>query len=259
MASASDHPCPWHAGARRVPGACARTGRFVLIDGLNIVAGGIIDMKGYPDQRSIGHYHARRTSISSPSRDGADNACVRNGHRGGVLWFTGLSGAGKSTPSPWRWSSELFNQGYQVYVLDGDNVRHGLNANLGFSPEDRAENIRRVGEVAALFADAGLIVITSFISPYRADRERARARPAPSTRSTSRPTSPPARSATPRVSTEGAAGRDRRFTASPRPTKNQTAPNSSSTPLHESIDGSVRAIVNYVERKFVQQAQSALE
>ena len=68
----------------------------------------------------------------------------------------------------------LFDKGYQVYVLDGDNVRTGLNANLGFSPEDRAENIRRVGEVAALLADAGLIVITAFISPYRADRERAR-------------------------------------------------------------------------------------
>ena len=70
---------------------------------------------------------------------------------------------------------ELFRRGYQVYVLDGDNVRHGLNANLGFSPEDRAENIRRVGEVAALFADSGQIVVTAFISPYRADRQRARA------------------------------------------------------------------------------------
>jgi bifunctional enzyme CysN/CysC len=69
----------------------------------------------------------------------------------------------------------LFRRGYSVYVLDGDNVRQGLNANLGFSPEDRAENIRRIGEVAALFADAGLITITSFISPYRADRRRARA------------------------------------------------------------------------------------
>ena len=69
---------------------------------------------------------------------------------------------------------ELFRRGYHPYVLDGDNVRYGLNANLGFSPEDRAENIRRVGEVAALFADAGMIVITAFISPYRADRQRAR-------------------------------------------------------------------------------------
>jgi bifunctional enzyme CysN/CysC len=69
---------------------------------------------------------------------------------------------------------ELFVRGYQVYVLDGDNVRHGLNANLGFSPEDRAENIRRIGQVASLFADAGMIAITAFISPYRTDRQRAR-------------------------------------------------------------------------------------
>jgi bifunctional enzyme CysN/CysC len=69
---------------------------------------------------------------------------------------------------------ELFTRGYHVYVLDGDNVRHGLNANLGFSPDDRAENIRRIGEVAALFADSGMIAITAFISPYRSDRQRAR-------------------------------------------------------------------------------------
>ena len=91
-----------------------------------------------------------------------------------MLWFTGLSGAGKSTLAL-ALERELFAKGYQVYVLDGDNIRTGLNANLGFSPEDRAENIRRVGEVAALFADAGFIVISSFISPYRSDRERARA------------------------------------------------------------------------------------
>ena len=91
-----------------------------------------------------------------------------------MLWFTGLSGTGKSTLAL-ALERELFAKGYQVYVLDGDNIRAGLNANLGFSPEDRAENIRRVGEVASLFADAGFIVISSFISPYRSDRERARA------------------------------------------------------------------------------------
>src|SRR5262249_18169897 len=94
--------------------------------------------------------------------------------KGGVLWFTGLSGAGKSTLAM-EIEQRLFQKGYHVYVLDGDNVRRGLNANLGFSPEDRAENIRRVGEVAALFADSGLICLTAFIAPYRADRERARA------------------------------------------------------------------------------------
>ena len=98
----------------------------------------------------------------------------QTGHKGGVLWFTGLSGAGKSTLAL-ELERQLYRRGYHVYVLDGDNVRSGLNANLGFSPEDRGENIRRVGELAALFADAGLIVIAAFISPYQADRDRARA------------------------------------------------------------------------------------
>lgn len=96
------------------------------------------------------------------------------GHRGGVLWLTGLSGAGKTTLAIGL-ERRLFEQGMRVIVLDGDNVRHGLNADLGFSPEDRAENIRRIGEVAALYADAGLIVITAFISPYLEDRDQARA------------------------------------------------------------------------------------
>ena len=90
-----------------------------------------------------------------------------------MLWLTGLSGAGKSTLA-FALEEELFARGYQVYVLDGDNVRHGLNADLGFSHHDRTENIRRVGEVAALFADAGLVCISAFISPYRADRDVAR-------------------------------------------------------------------------------------
>lgn len=96
-----------------------------------------------------------------------------NGHRGGILWMTGLSGAGKSTIGV-EVERRLFERGYQAVLLDGDNVRLGLNADLGFSPKDRAENIRRVGEVASLFADAGLIVLTAFISPYAADRDRVR-------------------------------------------------------------------------------------
>lgn len=97
----------------------------------------------------------------------------RNGHRGAVVWLTGLSGAGKSTLAHGlEW--ELFSRQFHVCVLDGDNIRHGLNANLGFSPEDRIENIRRVGEVARLMADSGMVAITAFISPYRADRRRAR-------------------------------------------------------------------------------------
>ena len=97
----------------------------------------------------------------------------RNRHKGGVLWLTGLSGAGKSTLAV-EVERALFSEGYHVYVLDGDNLRHGLNSNLGFSHEDRTENIRRVGEVAALFAEAGFVCVSAFISPYRADREGAR-------------------------------------------------------------------------------------
>ena len=97
----------------------------------------------------------------------------RNRHKGGVLWFTGLSGSGKSTLAI-ALEEALFGRGYQVYVLDGDNVRAGLTSDLGFSHEDRTENIRRVGEVAALFAQAGVICISAFISPYRDDRALAR-------------------------------------------------------------------------------------
>ncbi len=96
-----------------------------------------------------------------------------NGHSGGVLWLTGLSGSGKSTLA-FEVEKRMFEEGYQVYVLDGDNIRYGLSSDLGFSPEDRVENIRRVGEIAALFADAGNVVVTAFISPYRRDRELAR-------------------------------------------------------------------------------------
>jgi bifunctional enzyme CysN/CysC len=98
---------------------------------------------------------------------------LANGHRGGVLWLTGLSGSGKTTLAL-ELERRLHEAGRLAYVLDGDNVRQGLSADLGFSPDERAENIRRIGEVAALFADAGYIVITAFISPYRRDRQRAR-------------------------------------------------------------------------------------
>lgn len=97
-----------------------------------------------------------------------------NGHRGAVLWFTGLSGCGKSTIAN-AVDQLLFERGIHTFVLDGDNIRMGLNKNLGFSPADRTENIRRIGEVAKLFADAATIVSTAFISPYRADRDMVRA------------------------------------------------------------------------------------
>ena len=111
--------------------------------------------------------------VTVESQIATEDRTSRNGHKGGVLWFTGLSGSGKSTLAT-ELERRLFNAGYNVYVLDGDNVRHGLSSDLGFSPADRTENIRRIGEIAALFANAGLIVITAFISPYRKDRETAR-------------------------------------------------------------------------------------
>ena len=102
-----------------------------------------------------------------------DERAALKGHRSGILWFTGLSGAGKSTIA--NAVDTILNQkGFHTYLLDGDNVRHGLNKNLGFSAEDRAENIRRIGEVAKLMADGGLITLTAFISPYRVDRDAVR-------------------------------------------------------------------------------------
>ncbi len=96
------------------------------------------------------------------------------GQRPAILWFTGLSGAGKSTIAN-TVESRLSELGHHTFLLDGDNVRHGLNKNLGFSDADRSENIRRIGEVAKLFVDTGLIVMTAFISPFRADRDMVRA------------------------------------------------------------------------------------
>ena len=96
-----------------------------------------------------------------------------NGHNGGVFWFTGLSGAGKSTLAH-SVEESLYQKGYRTFVLDGDNVRHGLCADLSFSDEDRKENIRRVGHMSMLYVEAGIIVLTAFISPFRADRENVR-------------------------------------------------------------------------------------
>ncbi len=142
-------------------------GRFILLDGLDIVAGGTI-LDVLPSRASA----ARNLVPVAHAIDAATRA-RRNGHRGAVLWFTGLPASGKSTISM-AVERRLFERGHQTYVLDGDNVRTGLCRDLGFSAADRRENVRRVGEVAALFADAGLIVLAAFISPYRADRAEAR-------------------------------------------------------------------------------------
>ncbi len=103
----------------------------------------------------------------------SDDRCKLNGHKGAVLWFTGLSACGKSTVAN-TVDHKLHEMGKHTTVLDGDNVRHGLNKNLGFSAEDRAENIRRIGEVAKLFCENGILTLTAFISPYRADRDNNR-------------------------------------------------------------------------------------
>lgn len=102
-----------------------------------------------------------------------DRAAAR-GHRGATLWLTGLPGSGKSTVAH-ALERRLVARGCAAYVLDGDNVRHGLSSDLGFSPEDRREHLRRVGEVARLFTDAGMLVLCAFVSPYRTDREQIRA------------------------------------------------------------------------------------
>src|SRR4029077_15528738 len=145
-------------------------GRFVLVDDGQICGGGIIFGGVYTDRQVA----KSKNIFWTEGKITARHRAIRSGHRGAVVWFTGLSGAGKSTIAV-ALERELFLRAMHPYVLDGDNIRHGLNSNLGFSPEDRVENIRRVSAVAQLMADAGNVVITAFISPYRDDRQRARA------------------------------------------------------------------------------------
>ena len=144
-------------------------GRFVLIDAGRISGGGTIFGGLYTNRAEV----KSKNIFWSEGKITAQSRARQNGHRGAVVWLTGLSGAGKSTIAQ-ALEVELFSRGMHTYVLDGDNIRHGLNSNLGFSPEDRVENIRRVGEVAKLMADAGTVAITAFISPYKIDRRRAR-------------------------------------------------------------------------------------
>ncbi len=149
-------------------GRATALARLVIVDRLpqpDIVGGGIV--------LSTTPAMARAAAAATEARVSADERRVRQGHRGAVVWLTGLSGSGKSTLANGL-ERTLFDRGLQVTVLDGDRVRFGLNADLGFSQEDRRENIRRIAEVAKLFAESGVIAITSFISPYAADRERAR-------------------------------------------------------------------------------------
>jgi bifunctional enzyme CysN/CysC len=141
----------------------ARTGRFVLVSGYDIAGGGII-LSDAPAE-------AHTTLVASRPRVAETQRASRFGHRGGIVWLTGLSGAGKSTLAR-RLEERLFAAGWNAVVLDGDNLRLGLNSDLDFSAAGRTENVRRTGEVASLFAEAGFIAIGALISPYRADRVR---------------------------------------------------------------------------------------
>jgi adenylyl-sulfate kinase len=149
------------------------TGRFVIVDGLEVAGGGIVAADRYP-KRTADSTHRSDNIYWSQGKVTAEHRARRNGHAARVVWLTGLSGAGKSTIAT-ELERELFNMGKQAYVLDGDNIRHGLCSDLAFAPQDRKENIRRIGEVAKLFMDAGIICITAFISPYRSDRDLVRA------------------------------------------------------------------------------------
>ena len=150
-----------------------QTGNFILVDRISnatVAAGMILDrhMERPTEKKAVTRNIVREVSLVS-----REEREQRLGQRGATLWLTGLSGSGKSTVAK-QLEQTLLERGCFCYILDGDNVRHGLNKDLGFSADDRQENIRRIAEVANLFSDAGLIVITAFISPYRADRDRAR-------------------------------------------------------------------------------------
>jgi bifunctional enzyme CysN/CysC len=142
-------------------------GGFILIDRQTNVTAGV----GMIDFALVRAANLRWQDLDT----NRDARAALKGQRPAVLWFTGLSGAGKSTIANLV-ERRLYAMGRHTYVLDGDNVRHGLNRDLGFTEADRVENIRRVSEVAALFAEAGLLVIVAFISPYRAERDEARRR-----------------------------------------------------------------------------------
>ena len=147
-----------------------KTGRFCILDEEKIIAGGIVNLQNFPDQKdTIQTKNIKPVSFSVTEIDRA----LRYNHRSAIIWMTGLSGSGKSTIAK-EIEKKLFLKNYNVFVLDGDNLRMGINRGLGFSSEDRKENIRRTAEVARLLAQAGFIVIVSLISPYISERKKAR-------------------------------------------------------------------------------------
>ncbi len=145
-----------------------RTGRGVLARDHRVVGGFVVE--ALPERTAVAAA-LNLTTVDAPVT--AAERAAANGHRGGVLWLTGLSGAGKSSLAM-PLLRRLADRGRQAYVLDGDNIRQGLNSDLGFRPEDRTENIRRTAEVARLMADAGLVVVVALISPLASDRAMAR-------------------------------------------------------------------------------------
>ncbi len=149
------------------------TGRFSILKDHRVVGGGIISSNDYPNQRKTKNRQLKNITPINLSVTEIDRL-TKYGHRSGIIWLTGLSGSGKSTLAKGI-EKKLFHKGYNIYVLDGDNLRNGLNKDLGFSADDRMENIRRTSEVASLFSFAGFIVIASLISPYRSERKKARA------------------------------------------------------------------------------------
>ena len=148
------------------------TGRFCLLDENEIVAGGILNLKNFPDQREV-LSESKKNIIPEEFYVSEIDRSVMLKHRPGIIWLTGLSGSGKSTIAKGV-EKKLFSDHFNVFSLDGDNLRLGLNKDLSFSPEDRTENIRRTAEVAKLFSQAGFLVIVSLISPYRSERRKAR-------------------------------------------------------------------------------------
>lgn len=231
--------------ARLIP----RIGRFVLRDGTDVAGGGLIRLSGVADLRPV----TSATALSPVDhRVTSELRAQRTGHRGGVLWLTGLSGAGKSTLAM-AVEEHLFRKGYAVYVLDGDNVRGGLNADLGFSPTDRVENIRRVGHLAALFADAGFICITAFISPYATDRAQARAAAGAAFHeiyvnadiATCERRDPKG------LYKRARAGELAEFTGVSSPYEPPEAPELAIDTVRQPIETSVEQVVDYVERNFV--------
>lgn len=149
----------------------SETGRFVLVAGSRICGGGIVRNADYEDQGQRGI--ASDNLTWTVGRISSENRADLLGHRGLVVWLTGLSGSGKSTLATGL-EAQLHRRGVNAFVIDGDNLRHGLCSDLGFSDEDRAENIRRAGELARLMAEAGTVTICSLISPFESDRNKVR-------------------------------------------------------------------------------------